>query len=130
MEVNNSDLELVAQITKEQEHLKSAVKKIEAALRTVIANFHNATIIDRWWLNLAKQQLLSGVNSLTSALSVPMNEQNLSAIKKILADQAAQSSQSEPQVPGEQSEATASTSAENAAKEESPLDNDATSSPS
>lgn len=79
------DIELVAQITKEQQQWKETIKKTESQLMMMlIAMGKTLSIVDSWWLDTAKQHLLVGLSAATSAASVALNEKNINAVKQSL----------------------------------------------
>ena len=102
------DIELVTKITQEQEQLRAIIKKTEGQLLALLAAVSKASIINGWWLELAKQNLLTGINCAISAVSVPITSERLELIKKSQ-EQQTQSAPTAPaeQAPGEQSEAIA-----------------------
>lgn len=103
--MDNNDIELVTKITKEQETLRVATKKVEAQILGMLEMIKKASIHDAWWLDTARRNLLTGLSAARSAIYVPINEQTLALIKK---SQAPQSSQSEAaQEPAVQSPAQA-----------------------
>ncbi len=76
------DIELVAQVTKEQEQWKATIYQSEKqVMRLLTALAKGLSIVDPWWLDVAKQQLLLGMAAATKAVSVPLTEKNLTAIK-------------------------------------------------
>jgi len=80
------DIELVAKITKEQEDWKKSIKAVEAQVLVLLTTINKAAMMcDRWWLDLAKQQCLSGLSAAINAISVPITEKNLTDLKNYLA---------------------------------------------
>lgn len=82
------DIELVAKITKEQEDWKKSIKSVETQVLVLLTTINKAaTMCDRWWLDLAKQQALSGLSAAINAISVPLTEKNLAELKNHMEQQ-------------------------------------------
>lgn len=109
-----SDIQLVAEITKEQEKWKAAIKKVEAQILIMLASLRKARVHNSFWIDLAKQQLLSGINSAVSSIDVQLDAKNLELLKQAYSQQVQEPSNVEPAQPGEQSAEIATNDSNNA----------------